>query len=360
MSFADSLKKFFKFSKKKSEVITEIDPETIRENEKIQHLQKAYAYEKSKRIKAEQLLNELTSQQEDNRENVAKELSMQKEEILARELGIASSLKKILNARGKKSIHVVSYNRERDFGILRDIGFSANGLLSVYVHNVKRPIISGRTPHEIFRNCAGLRTDANKGIVSINLNSDGEYVENLEQIEVPEVIIDFNKKINILHNDTKPFIERIIEKNNYIDELFHEIKVNERMISELTKEINMEKKNNEVLETENESYKSDLSDALNRMTEIQKNYNKLTQSLSVLEDDNLLYEKFKEKMEKVIDELHDKLSEKREQTTVDEAMADLKNIVDWYESNRPQVQIVETSSKGEEEPKKQLPKPVKG
>lgn len=354
------------FKKKEKNVVKfkeNLETEEPEDSEgKLEHFRNAYLYEKGKRLRAEQKIKQLTEEPEDNREEIAKELSEQREEILQKETGISASTKKILNINVKKDklIHVVSYNRKTDFGILRDIGFSPRGLISIYVRGFNKPVISGANPYEIFRNCAGLRNDAKRGILAINLDSEGNYVENLEQVEVPEVIIDFNKKINILDYDKKPFIERLIDKATEIDDLFHQVKVGEKAISGLTKEVNEEKKKNEVLEEENKSYKCSISDHLEREKEIMKRYNELTKHMSLLEQDNQLFEEFKKRMENVITTLLDKLEDKREKTTLEEAKEEVMDTIDWYEEHRPTIDIPNINVVAEKEKKeKKLPKPVK-
>jgi len=344
---------------KKKEVLTEIDKDLLKTQEKYNHLAKALAYERGKRIKAEKNVSDLTKEK-DNSEDIARQLSEQKKELLELDVGISTSIKTMLRFAkvSKKSIHIVSYNRERDFGILRDFGINNRGFFSVYIYGVKSPVISGKNLNEIFRNCAGLVNDAKKGIIAINLNSDGEYVENLEQTEVPEILIDFNKKINIMSHDTKPFIERIVEKDLIINEQLSEIRSNEMNISELTKEVNEEKKENEVLRNENDSYKTSLSDTLERFKEVQKNYNNLTKSLAISEEDNSIYENFKEKMDKAIEELHNKLGDAKGSTTIEQSIERIRNIVNWYENVRPRVEYVEVP-KVQEKEEKEMPKPIK-
>lgn len=346
---------------KKKDVRLTLSEESIGQDENLEHLRNAYLYEKGRRLRAEEKIKQLTEEPEDNRDEIAKELSEQREEILQKEIGVSASAKKILNINVKKDelIHVVSYNRKTDFGILKDIGISPRGLISIYVRKFNKPIISGANPQEIFRNCAGLRNDAKRGILAINLDSEGNYVENLEQVEVPEVIIDFNKKINILSYDKKPFIERLIDKATEIDDLFHQVKIGEKVISGITKELNEEKKKNEVLEEENKSYKCSLSDHLEREKEIMKRYNELTKHMSLLEQDNQLFEQFKKKMESVITGLLDKLEDKRALTTIEEAREDIMNTIDWYEEHRPTVEIPDINVTPEEKQEKRLPQPVK-
>ncbi len=58
MRIIDHIKKIFRKLRKK-EVMTEISPESLKTNEEIMHLQKALAYEKGRRIKAEKIIKEL-------------------------------------------------------------------------------------------------------------------------------------------------------------------------------------------------------------------------------------------------------------------------------------------------------------
>ena len=355
MRIIDHIKKIFRKLRKK-EVMTEISPESLKTNEEIMHLQKALAYEKGRRIKAEKIIKELTKSEED-KENVARELALQQERLLEEDIGVATSLKKLLKyaKKRKKAIHIVSYNRERDFGIFKDLGISPNGLFSVYVYGVKRPIISGKDLHDIFRNCAGLANDAKKGMIAINLDAEGRPVENIEQVEIPQIVIDFNGKINVMNHDLRPFIERIVEKDAIINEQLNELKINEMTISELTRELNEEKKNNEVLKAENESYKAALSDTLERMKDIQRNYNNLIKNMTILQEDNEIYEEFKEKMFNAIENLHEKLGDEAGKTNVEKALDKLRNIINWYEQIKPEVQVVTVPQKEEEK----LPRPVK-
>lgn len=365
-----NLKKFFLDLKKKifkpKQISTVIDPESLKTKEEIRHLMNAYQYERGKRKKYQELYEEKTQDQSDNRDEVARELNEQKEEILNKEVGVSASLRDILNAKRKKSIHVLSYNRKRDFGILKNVGIAQNGLISIYVKGIKRPIISGRTPQEIFRDCSGLTNDANRKMISINLNESGDYVENVETIEVPNVIIDFNRKIKVLNYDTAPFIERIIEKNNEFDSVVRELRLEQKTTASLVKELNEEKKKNEVLENENMSYKSGMSDMIERFKEVQKGYGEITKNYSILLDENSLKEEFNERQNKVINSLHKKISDKEAREAIENAVGYMKNNIDWYhgkmkemlESQLQQLQL-HLPYQEEKEEEKPLPQPVK-
>ena len=356
------IQKIKNFFKKRNEVITEIDPELMKQNEAYAHIAKAYVYEKGKRIKAENLVKDLTKPTDTSK--IAEYLQEQKKELVHKDIGIDASVKEFLKyARlKKKAIHITSYNGEKDFGILKDIGFARNGLLGIYVFGINRPIISGKSPQDIFRNVAGLRNDARVGQIRINLNNDGSFVENIEQIEVPNVIVDLNRKINILNYDTKPFIERLIEKNILIDEQLHDLKNLEIEKSELTTELSLQKKSNEVLNKENQSIRTSISDWMNRVSEIEENYHNLSKNLTILEEDNEMLEEFKEKIQDTLNAVIEKMIKDKEKANLQDVIREFQDSIQWYELISKQRQIgfmgeTGESSEGTRE-EKPMPKPV--
>ena len=352
------IQKIKNFFKKRNEVITEIDPELMKQNEAYAHIAKAYVYEKGKRIKAENLVKDLTKPTDTSK--IAEYLQEQKKELVHKDIGIDASVKEFLKyARlKKKAIHITSYNGEKDFGILKDIGFARNGLLGIYVFGINRPIISGKSPQDIFRNVAGLRNDARVGQIRINLNNDGSFVENFEQTETPNVIIDFHNKVHVTSYDQEPFINRIIEKNNIIDEQMSELKKLEKQASEITMELNLQKKQNEVIENENETIRSSLSDTINQFKEVQKNYHNLTKTLTILEEDNEMLEESAEKKEQIINAIQEKLTAMKQITTAEQAQEEMQNFIEWYESVITGRQIKEHEL-AEQAPQKPMPRPVK-
>lgn len=346
------------FFRKRREVITEIDPALMKQNEAYAHMAKAYVYEKGKRIKAENLVKDLTKPTDTSK--IAEYLQEQKKELIQKDIGIDASVKEFLKyARlKKKAIHITSYNGEKDFGILKDIGFARNGLLGIYVFGINRPIISGKSPQDIFRNVAGLRNDAKVGQIRINLNNDGSFVENFEQTETPNVIIDFHNKVHITSYDQEPFINRIIEKNNIIDEQMSELKKLEKQTSEITMELNLQKKDNEVITNENESIKSALSDTINQFKEIQKNYHNLSKTLTILEEDNEMLEESVENKDKIINTIHEKLTALKQMTIDEGAKSDIQDFIEWYETTVVTSRQIKEQEMVEAH-QKTMPRPVK-
>ena len=334
-----------------------LDVSDYKKDERLRLAVRGLAYEKGRRLDTEKEVEELNKKLEgrENQNEIAKSLIEQKEEFLENQEGVPTSLKVILSMKGKRAIFITSYDRKKVFGELADIGISLKGLISVHVHGRESPVISGRSPNEIFRNCAGLKTDASMGIIAVNLNEEGEYVENWEVIEIPEVVIDFNKKITFLEHDTETVMDRIVEKSEEIDELFHKLKVEQKTVSKMTKDLNEEKKTNEVLETENKSYKSSLSNVLERTKQIQSKYDYMTREKSLLEQEKLFNERYNTKMQEALNKVTDKLAQKSGKTTYEEAKEDMQDIIEWFNDNKPE-SYKEISS--EEKEAKPLPKPV--
>ena len=134
----------------------------------------------------------------------------------------------------KKRIWVCSYNMEKRFGEFVDVGIMRDGRLAVLIKTRDKktvPIITGRSIKDLFRNYAGLGNEVRGGVIRVNLSPEGNFVENVEEHDVPDVVLDGNGNIAVSRLDEDSFIRKLAAKERTIQGLVESHKSLEKVIA---------------------------------------------------------------------------------------------------------------------------------
>lgn len=264
----------------------------ILKDEEISQLPKEVEYERGYKE------GQITALEEDVKElkrglspkdlNLAEYLTKQREHLYLNQFKNSLSLKSVFAVAGlpqfkKKGIKVLSFNMKKNFGELDDILIRPDGRISVVTKNGKRksPLITGHDVHKIFTNFRGLLNSANEGIVQVNLDEKQNYVPNVYDEEIPELVQDGNGRIHIARVNTESFMKQLIDKEGHINELYGMLSAYEREIHKLTSNKNLFKviaKFNEGRATTSEA---ELAKAISGISEINKNFTDLSKENAV-------------------------------------------------------------------------------
>lgn len=209
--------------------------------------------------------------------NLAEYLTKQREQLILKEYKNSLSLKRLFGGipqLKKSTIKITSYNSKKVFGELDDILVRPDGRITVVVKNGKKkePLITGHDVHKIFTYFSGLLNTANLGSIQVNLNEKKDYVPNVFEEDVPEIVIDGNGNPNIARVNTESFMKQLIDKEYTINNLYSLLSAYEKEILKYTSNKNLMKIVSKFSESRAETAENELSKALKNATEIYKNF----------------------------------------------------------------------------------------
>lgn len=313
---------FVRFKKTKEYVMTEEDVERLSEAiEKDRAMKEAKIALLERKIRKE----EEKEKAEEDKNLINKSLQKKRKAIIRKQRMSPfdwGRFFKIYNKSKKKwKFRVLSYDLKRDFGYFDTLVTLKNGLigLSVIDREKKRNIIiSGRTIKDILYNFKGLGDMAEKGVFMVNLNENGEFVNNILEEEIPELIVD--KEGKYIHSKvrTQPLMDIVIEKDKKIIEQQEDIDTREETIGKLISERSMatltEELNRKRAETSDTNFINTLRDTkqfITRWDEITKELVKSGTSQGISEDKAVAFENTKNEMLKKIEEEMTKTSNQR-------------------------------------------------
>ena len=245
--------------------------------------------------------------------NVAELLTKQRDQLHLNQYKNSLSLKNVFGGipLRKKGIKVASYNMKKVFGELDDILVIPDGRLSIVVKNGKKkePLITGHDIHRIFTNFKGLLNSANVGIVQVNLDEKQSYVSNVNDEEIPELVIDGNGKLHIARVNTEGFMTQLIEKENKINELYNIMSAYEREIHKLTSNKNLLKVISQFNEGRATTSETEYLKVFKGVMEIHKNFTDITKEIAVKGHSQWIAEKKIDTLEDMQEKIIARMSE---------------------------------------------------
>lgn len=224
--------------KKEKVVHVTLSPESIRDSPQI----KALAYEnaelKGKNAKKDKIIAEYRERDQDlkEEENIKIELDEQKKELRTKSQGKVLLLRKFYAKllRDKdfaKKLGFYSFDRKTRLANFGDLGISEDGDF-VLLDDNGQMLLRMKTLPDMLQSPGALGNDMYRGIIPVNLDSEGSYIENVMIYEAPE-LIQTGDKLRFAKARKKPVYEIIKGLNKQISELHLDLEEAEETISEL-------------------------------------------------------------------------------------------------------------------------------
>ena len=208
--------------------------------------------------------------------NVAEILSKQREQLHLKQYKNSLSLKRLFNGKDifRKSLKVTSYNSKKVFGEFDDILIRPDGRITVVVRNGKKkdPLITGNDVHKIFTYFSGLLNTSELGSIQVNLDEKKNFVPNVFEEDVPEIVIDGQGNPNIARVNTESFMKQLIDKEYTINGLYSLLSAYEKEILKYTSNKNLLKIASKFNETRALTAENELAKAIGGVTEIHKSF----------------------------------------------------------------------------------------
>lgn len=215
---------------KKKVVHVDLDPESVKKH----NLVRAMANEKSELLgeiaELKSIIGKSREREEDKKEdeNVRWELDNQRKEIIKNKnvnfFSLSSFFNRVSrNKKFRKQLGFYDRKRGKKLASFGDIGFSSDGRIALF-DDKGGLVMAMERIHDIFASVEGLETDAKNKIISLNVNSEGEYIENIEVQDIPEIYVTPEGKFQYTKAKKRKVYEYINDLNNQVADGLEELK----------------------------------------------------------------------------------------------------------------------------------------
>lgn len=258
------------------------------------------------------------------RQEIARFLNLQKQQLQWREFGGALSLLKlfffIINGKDmtkleykeiKGKINLLSHNKEKVFGLLHDIVIRRDGKLSIFgkIGDISRPLSTGENVSHLFWDYEGLSNSAMLRSFELALDGNGNFAENWGAKQIPQIIVDSKGEYHISKFSEKKFMKQLIEKQIFINELFSMLEMAHDTLSKVGYEMNLTQLISKLNRNRRQTAEALVGSELKQTNEIIQNWRDMSGELAVKSQQDDIKQKKLENMENVRDEILGKLQE---------------------------------------------------
>lgn len=292
------LNRLFSIFKRPKLVKVHLNPDSVQDN----HQVKALAYENAQ-LKGEvgKLTNHIAKiKQRDSdkleEENIKAVLNDQKNEIKLKSQGKVFSLSKFYrklfqDKRFRQKLGIYSFDRSQKLANFGDFGITSDGDFALFDSDGNL-IVRMESLKDIFQSVGGLPNDVSTGVIPINMDDEGSYIENIMDYNVPEIIQTGNK-LKYAKARKRPVYEIIQQLNEVIGGLQSELQESEALNIELQNRIGSLKSEANVNREIAETSRAELSNVENRTIGIDRAFRTVNrdvisyQNLSSIQADNI-------------------------------------------------------------------------
>lgn len=278
----------FSFLKKKKVVKVDLDPDSIRDNTQV----KALAYEnaelKADNAKKDKFIAELRRKDEDKKEedNIKILLDEQKKELKSQSSGKILFLKKFYaryfrDKEFRDKLAFFTFDRKTRLSGFGDFGFSEDGSL-VLMDDKNNILLKMRSLPDMIQSVGALGNDMARCMIPINMDDEGNYIENVMVYEAPE-LIQTGDKLRFAKARKKPVYDIIKRLNNTIGDLQSDLAEEEALNINLQKKIDVLNANKDLNQQIAETSRAELSN-------VEKSASGIDQSFRMLQRDLLKYQ----------------------------------------------------------------------
>ena len=350
----NKIKSFFGFGKKKLNVI-QLDSADFSEDEKLRAVLNENAFLKGKLLKRKSQEGEERKREQDKKEEKEKITELNKQYVELRkdsEKPVSLfNLLKIIEKRKKtgKEILFTTFDGKEvlgtvdDFLIYPDASFGVQGIKN----KIKKVIWASKGLDDVFFWTSGLPNYIKKGMIPLCLDKEGKYTPNLMEQEIPEWVKLSNDKFRINRFNKKQVYTLIQEKDEQLQEVNKELEATEEVVVEQQKEIGEKERENNLHKSRDDKIQSELSMALDKITETEKAYGTIVRENLALNNLKEVMENTIDKMENLIEKWSSKVEKEGGSSTRDKAWEDLKEIVSFAKNNLGNQTIIQEPEKEE-------------
>lgn len=287
---------------------------------------------------------EQAEQKQQDKEDLSRHLNQKNKELSRKNLENNISIRKLLTS--EKDIEIMSREGGKSFGHVEDFIGDDKGLL--YLISEEEGIVkAGPTLGRIFANPKKMQREIEKGMVTVNMNDDGQHVEGPETVEVPKMIYTDQDKWAVAEDATEKYMKQVPKLKQEINKLRGEKAFLERAMVNMADEIReqdriiqtgeemnenawdqLEKRNDEMMET------------LHQFDDMQRNMKRMSMNVDTWED---AAKSVIQNREKMVNQLVDDI----DQDEVDVAKEDLQDTLQFLLGNADELMQMAQAGDGE-------------
>lgn len=297
---------------KKAKVIhIPINPASVQDNNTIKGLAYENAELKGENAKLKDFVGRIKEREVDKNEeeNVKAVLDHQKSEIRLKSQGQVFSLRKFFAKynRDKKfrdKLGIYSFDRKTKLASFGDLGISENGDFTLFDTSGNQILRMARLK-DLFQSVGALGNDMSRGMIPVNMDHEGGYIENIMVYEAPE-LIETGDKLRFAKSRKKPVYEIIQQLNNTIGDYASQLEESEAMNIALQNKIDKLTSENTVSMEMSETSRAELSHNESRVTGIDRSFRQVQRDLFNLQNIGSIQEDNIQKLENEIEVMRTK------------------------------------------------------
>ena len=302
MTIKDVIKNFF-LGKQKKVVHVPLDPDSVKENHQIKALAYAKVESDAKIAKLKNIIAKLKQRDEDKNEeeNVKAVLNERKDELKLKSQGKILTFNRFYAKffRDKKfraKLGVYSFDRSTRLADFGGLGIAEDGDFVLF-DNEGNLILRMSKLSDMFQSTGALANDISRGMIPVNLDRDGGYIENIMIHEVAELIPTDDGRLKYAKARKRPVYEIIQGLNNKIGDISSELSESEALNIELQNKIDLLTSENKVSQEMSETSRAELSQNEQRVTGIDKSYRLILRDMANVQNVNAIQEENIAKLE---------------------------------------------------------------
>jgi ElaB/YqjD/DUF883 family membrane-anchored ribosome-binding protein len=190
------------------------------------------------------------------------------------------------------------------------------------------PIITGSTVKHLFKNFSGLKNMIDKGL-AINLDEGGGFVENIEELDVPDVFLDADNNIVVSTYNQDAFIRKLADLRHRINALVERNRTLESLLADSWSDVNISEIGRNLNMTRAETAESSLKKALHETKGIISDYDSLLRESAKTDSARKTVEEINDQIDKAKDKFYKEIEKKFPRDKRDELMAETRKFVEW-------------------------------
>ena len=329
--------------KKKERIVVNYNSSELNDGEKLQSVFNENAYLKGiiARANSEKSQKSEKDKEQEKEQEKIKYLNEEEKSLKKNELNPFSLFslfeyvkKSRKNPEKFKPIKFTTFDGSKILGNVDNIAIMPDGGLGVFADGDL--IWASRDINHIFWWVAGLNNFSKNKIIPLCINSRGTYEPNLQTEELSELVKMSDGRFKINRFNKKPLYEHVSDLHNQIGELQGELEVEEETISEQQKEIKEKDREVKLHRTRADKAESGLSDALNKVSEIEGATGEIIRQNMALMNIKEINETLIETMNNVVEKWSGKIEDKFGKDIREAEWEELKSKLNWAKANMPQ------------------------
>jgi chromosome segregation ATPase len=191
---------------------------------------------------------------------------------------------------------------------------------------------------DIFQSVGALGNDITRGVIPVNLDKDGGFVENIMVYEAPELIPDGEGNLKFTKARKKPVFELIQGYLNQVGEARSDLAEAEATIKELQDTIDELKSDNNLLEETSETSRAELSATKQKVVGIDKTMGELQRSLINFQSLSAINQDRINMTDKQLEEMREKAERKGTKLSDEKALETILDIRSTISNEMPDIQ----------------------